>query len=1623
MIGFVVAQTYPSHSGNLEFIENKNQWDKDVLYKSDIGGGALFLEKDGFTFAFKDKQALQKLLEFKTRPHSECQKLEPSDFNIKCHAYKLNFIGAKNDVAVTATEPVDGYYNYYTGSDKTKWASKVKSYKMIAYKGLYEKTDLNIYESDSHIKYDIVLNPGADPADIQFQYEGADKVILRNGNLTVKTSVNEVTELSPEAYQVSGTDKVKVTCKFKLTDNILTFIFPDGYDSTKQLVIDPILIFSTYSGSTIDNWGFTATFDSYGDAYSGGIAFGTGYPTSVGAYQENFGGGQGTYFDGCDVAIIKYDSSGTQRLWATYLGGNSEDLPHSMIVNNLDELMVYGTTGSSDFPVTSGSYDVTFNQGDSIMYDYVLLFRQGIDIFVSKLSADGSQLLASTFVGGTKNDGMNFPSVLSKNYADGARGEIMIDANNNVYVASTTNSTDFPVSAGAFQTTAGGGGQDGCVFKMDANLSNLIWSSYLGGNKNDAAYGIELDDNNNVFITGGTTSTNFPTTAGVLYPVYHDSTDGFITKISTNGNSILRSTYYGSDKYDQSYLIKKDKAGYIYVFGQTAATGNTFIFNASWFTPGGGQFISKIDPDLNALVWSTAFGTGSGGPDISPTAFLVDLCKKIYLSGWGGGLSGFGGTAGLPITANAFQTTTDDNDYYFLVISDDASSIIYGSFFGSPLAQDHVDGGTSRFDRKGRIYQSVCAGCGNHDDFPTTPGAWSNTNNSLNCNNALIKFDFRVPLVIAEFDIPPVGCVPYTVNFHNTSYVTSTAGVNYYWTFGDGGSSTVLNPSYTYNQSGVYNVTLIVSDTGSCNLSDTISHQVVILDNTTDTLQPLSICSGDFTQIGLLPLPDTSLTYQWIPANYLSSDTISNPIATPGSTTTYLLLISNGICTDSIYQTVNVTTFSVDAGPDTTICPSTILLSATSIGGATTFIWSSTPNFADTLNFPLTNNTVTVSPTTETTYYVYASNQICTRIDSVTVHISLVNINAGVSQGICDGDTVSISVTNLNPSNPLTYSWSPTSSIVSGSNSSTAFVNPSDTTTYIVVATDTMGCTKTDTVTITVSNILANLVTDSVLCSGDCNGYALVNPSGGLAPYSFLWSTGSSLDSIGGLCANNYSVLVQDSLGCQKTYPFTIYSPMPLSISITDTFMVDCDSVCDGYATVLVTGGTLSYQYTWIDGQTTVTADSLCAGSYSVTVTDHNNCAITLPVIITDTSNFDALIDSIIPPLCYGFCDGLAYASASGGVLPYDFDWDTGDTLTYSDSLCAGNHNVMIFESGGCIRNMYFTVQQPTSVIMDLLNVVNPSCNNICDGQLFIDGTGGTPPYTYLWSTGQTTTSIDSLCGGNYYVTVYDNHNCPDIDTLTLIEPTPLLLNTTSTNVPCVEVCNGVATAVSSGSTPPYSYLWSNGYDDNPAIDLCPGTYYVTVTDAHLCTALDTIVVHDSTTFPPNIYSYADDTVIYNSQSTGLHTTFIPGYTYSWTPSGNLNNHLIYNPVASPTSTTTYIVTIVDPFGCTYTDTVIVVVIDVLCDESQIFMPNAFTPNNDNNNDVLYVRSNIIKAIYLAIYDRWGEKVFETTDMNQGWDGTFRGMDCDPGVFDYYLKVTCINDMEFIKKGNITLIR
>lgn len=843
------------------FTANQNQWRSDVRYIAELPNARLYVQPNRLVYQLMHPEDVAELHHY--RHHRLPNGVSPT---VRMHFLNLLFEGGANPNPIIDGECAAPFYrNYFEGNDSTKWASKVPLYAQTTYRDIYSGIDFRLYSTENHLKYDLIVAPHAKPADIQLRYEGADNIFIDDGSLHILTSTQNLVEQKPYAYQYCNGKEIPVPCRFVLSGQRLGFEFPQGYDTESELIIDPEIIFSTFTGSNGDNWGFTATYDAGGNLYAGGIlvryeeAFLNGnYPTTGGAFQTSFAGGSGDLKT--DIVITKFSPQGNSLVYSTHLGGNSNEIPQSLIVDSNNQLIVFGSTSSSNFP-TSNAYDNSFNGGNNVEFNS-LVFPSGSDIILTKFNATGSGLVASTYVGGSSNDGLNLDNTLSHNYADEGRGEVFLDSSGNIYVASSTYSSNFPIVSGAFQPSLSGN-QDACLFKMNAGLNTLIYSTFIGGSGADAAYSVKLDAANNAYVCGGTRSNNFPVTNGSLDNTHNGgSADGFLVKINATASSLLAGTFLGTNDYDQAFLVELDEDENVYTVGQTE--GNYAVVGSVYNNPNSGQFIHKLNNNLSATIFSTVFGNGNGHPNISPTAFLVDICNRIYVSGWGGETNGGNSTtSGLPVTGNAYQGNTDGSDFYFIVLREDASSLEYATFFGGVGNNDyeHVDGGTSRFDKAGVIYQAVCAGCGGTDNFPTTPGAWSSSNNSSNCNLAAIKFNFDPPFVLAEAAASPStsGCAPLTVNFDNTSFNAT----EYTWIFENGQTSSQFEPSYTFTTPGQYTVYLIADKPGACNEADTTS--LVI-----DVFPPISL-SPSFTYtvdcatrtVQVAATPQANVDYSW----------------------------------------------------------------------------------------------------------------------------------------------------------------------------------------------------------------------------------------------------------------------------------------------------------------------------------------------------------------------------------------------------------------------------------------------------------------------------------------------------------------------------------------------------------------------------------------------------------------------------------------------------------------------------------------------------------------------------------------------------------------------------------------
>ncbi|NLA23563.1 MAG: T9SS type B sorting domain-containing protein, partial [Bacteroidales bacterium] len=1369
---------------------------------------------------------------------------------------------------------------------------------------------------------------------------------------------------------------------------------------------------------------------------------------------------------GCDIGIIKYNEDGTQRLYATYLGGaGGQEMPHSLIVNENNELIMMGTTGSPDFPTTIGAYDNSFNGGDSVIYDNVIAFSSGVDIFVAKLSENGANLLGSTYIGGSGNDGLNFKhhfgypypgntinwvlmhgnDSLYYNYADGARGEVICDAVGDIYVATNTFSNDFPQGINPGYQTNSGGQQDGVVFKLKADLTQLLWSTYLGGNEDDAIYSLTLTEDNKVFVAGGTVSHNFPTTSGAYKTSFQGgTTDGFISLLSANGGQLLASSYYGSDQYDQAYFVKTDRHGSPFICGQTKATGNTLIHNAAYNTPNSGQFIAKFQADLSDIEWSTVFGTGNGMPNISITAFEVDVCDRVYLAGWGRfwaqnyynsqghyyTWNDVFGTKGMEITPDAIQPETDGQDFYIMVLSEDASQLEYATFFGelhypecNYSGRDHVDGGTARFDKKGHIIQSVCASCGNCQEFPTTPGVWSETNgdgiSNNNCNNAVFKIRIIENLANASFDPVPVGCAPYDVQFNNHS-----EGSTFHWDFGDGTTSNEFNPNHTYANSGTYEVMLIVNDPLSCNYADTLVREIFIMSAGVDTLPPIEICPGESVVIG----PQGNYgdaSFSWLSNSSLNNTTTQNPIASPNQTTNYTLIV-NGICNDTIHQTVNVLQpeINLSVSNDTLICPGgTAVLSASSSNPNTNIVWSTSPNITPIVG---TGNSITVNPQSTTMYYAEATELECNTSMHLPIVVQIHEFDLSLSPNItiCQGDEATIHISNNNSSDILTYSWSPSSSIISGANSAHPVIAPSSTTTYTVSVTNQIGCTTSLQTIVDIDNLMFSTpVSQNPLCFGDCTGTISVSAEG-IAPYSYEWDNGDTGEELGNLCAGTYNVTVTDNLQCTATQTITINQPSLLVAQFTDIVQPVCDGVGHGSASLVPDGGTPPYSYAWQFGGTNATNTNLITGINHVTLTDSHGCDTTLNVTMEQAGNVHGEIVSIINPKCYQDCNGSVTVEADSGTPPFTYTWSNGDAGTTISNLCSGTYIVSIVDGENCVAHAYAYIIDPTPIASAIAETQAIKCYGETANVKIIT-TGGTPNYSFSWSNGQNQQEIANLTPGEYEVTITDANNCKDTAKIKIEQPPQLLMSNEIANMRCLGVCNGQIDVLVEGGTPGYTFNWSSGGNSNNIYNLCEGNYKLTVSDNNDCKIFaDFEIINED--YIPDLDAYADEYQVYKGHSTNLHAISNDSVTYQWYPPLYLTSTSSAHTSTKPEKDIEYIIKITDEYGCTNYDTLKINVLDIICRDPFIYIPNAFTPNGDGENDYFkpYAPTNLITKMYFAVFDRWGEIVYESDNINdQGWDGTYKGKILPPDVYVYFFEATCLNQDTYKHKGNVTLIR
>lgn len=1149
----------------LFFVQNKGQWHEKVAFRTRFeGSGVLFLENQAFTYLFSNPKDLEKMHHW---PHDPEEQKKIGD--IHHHAHRVSFLGS-HSVQPYGVAQKTAYHNYFLGNNPEKWAGRVPLFGKVVYENLYDGINLEAYSQQGHFKYDFKVAPGANPNCIALKYEGMDDLEIIDHQLVVKNAIQTIVEMQPYAFQeIDGVPR-QVPCFYQLNGQIMSFAFPEGYDPAYPLIIDPTVVASTIAGMT-ENGGFghTAAFDNEGNIYVAGRVFGETYPVTIGAFQTNFQNGQ------IDIGITKYNPDGSDIIYSSYLGGALADFPHSLIVDFNQQVYLFATTNSFNFPVTPNAFQV--DKGGVI------------DIAVSIFNADGSALVGSSYFGGTRDDGVN-NSTINSNYDDHYRGEIMVDNQNNVYVVASTSSDDFPVTANAYDTeynpVPSGGfsnlDQDAVVLKANSDLSVLYWATYLGEDQADIGNGLRLDDDLNVYVTGTAGHSNFPTTTGSFATTWPGGEENaYVAKISADGSTLMASTFFGTaDGDEHSFFLDIDEADNVHIYGQT--TGTVEITSGAFFaTPGSRQFLAAFDASLANRVYSTVIGTNTFTYSLVPDAFMVDKCDQIYFSG-------YYAAAGLPTSVDAVSTQGDN--FYLGVLEPLASGFVYGTYYGDA---NHVDGGTSRFDKAGIVYQAVCSCLSNSAGILNTlPNAWAG-NQITFCDIGVFKIDFEIETVIANAFVAPStsGCAPFEVDFT----FTGQNAITYDWDFDDGTTSTETNPLHTFNDAGSYEVELIVSNDNACNPKDTFYLQIDVLDGGS-TRKDTILC--DNAQI-FLDATTLNANYSWQDGSTVSTYTVVEAGV-------YWVDISLGLCSrrDSFIVDSSLL-LATDLGVDTSICDVPVYTLDASDPDAITYIWQDGSDQS------------TFAATTSGVYSVELTDMFgCTDYDE----IELIFTDTPVFQldddtTLCADATLTLTASAALPG--FTIEWSDGTT-----DASMEIVQPG---TYWLEL-DNQGCTSRDTLVVDYyPPVVLEMGGSDILCANDCNGTVSVVPTGGAGfGYQIEWETGAVEANLIDLCPDEYSVVVTDGAGCVGVGSSLVGAPDVLQIETLGQD-VPCAGDANGIVAVAdVAGGIPPYSYAFAGGPLGPTnfIDSLSGGTYGVSVVDANDCLISTEVTLHEPTAF-----------------------------------------------------------------------------------------------------------------------------------------------------------------------------------------------------------------------------------------------------------------------------------------------------------------------------------------------------------------------------------------------------------------
>ncbi len=1490
----------PIPPSGLAFVENRGQVADvegkprpDVSFTADVNGVSLFFRPNAVSYVYSKVEVGR------------------DDTPLLTGLYRMDmeFLGANPSPKISASDATEALNHFYL--PHVPQGVTARNYRKVVYENLYPNVDLVFYGADESgaLKYDFIVRPGGNVGDVRLRYNAADDLRLNaDGSLSLTHAYGGVQEAAPYVFQESAAGRKTVTASYRLQDGVVTFNVGD-YDKTQTLVIDPLSrSWSRYYGDSRLDRAYSSAYAADGSLYVVGLTQSTPFPVTTGAFQSTFGGAN-------DAFITKFNTSGSV-VWATLAGGGSVDNALAVAVNPVNQnIVVCGSTSSSNFPIFAASQPTYGGNGDGFIMKFTptgsivwsSYFGGALldDIQDVGISPSGEiYLTGSTFSPGLATVGQltiggNRDAFIAKFNTSGAvqwftyyggAGEDIANAIDlgpmgNIAIGGTTTSSNLPVSGGPQLTL--NGSRDAFVARF-TNAAVPIWSTYLGGSGEEVVTGVTVFTNSNVVVAGWTNSSNFPT-LNAFQSVYGGNRDGFAAKYNNATQSLLWSTYIGGADIDEGYDITIADNGGVHVVGSTRST-NFPVTAGAEHTVYAGNTDGFLITLLNNGVRDYATYIGGTATDIARGIAANADGSRVSVVGQTGSNSFSAPLSGSRIGSDdAFIITYNVNIVAPCQVSLQASqtTVCPGTpvtiTATGPVGNNYSWTGPGGFSASGSLVTVT----------PNATGTYTVNVTGQGCLNssATITIDVYNPTALVASVAPNNICGGDAT----TLSVTPTNLSNYVWAGPTGVIGTGTSVSVSPGATTVYTVNAL--DANGCNATATVTVTVTAPATTITPAEP-AICIGQSVTLTASPAD----TYLWSTGETTQSISVS-----PEETTSYTVGTTTGQCSSTAVVTV-----TVGLPPVVTATPSSPAIclgqSITVTGsGAVSYQWLNVNT-----GMTYTGESITLTPGATEVYTLNVTGTDangCQNTASTTFSVNpnpVFGINQGTSITVCAEQNFVLSASDAS----LTYQWSTSQS---GQSITTALTSSQ---TISVVGTDANGCSSSQSISVNVIPVIQDITATALpqtVCAGQSvNLVASENPN--VVLYEWVWNDGLNVQTgqvitVTPTVTTTYTLNAYNAQNCPKSIPVTVtVNPLPnIAISTPNP------SICIGECATLTASGGIAYNWTWPGGGSAVGSTlQVCpttTTSYTLVGIDANGCqnsaALTVAVnpLPTITISGPASI-----------CDDASGTLTASGAVSYVWQPNFGLSSTTGATVVANppvttTYTITGTDANGCVNSTTYTlVVNPTPTVS-----IAAGDNELCAGESTLIVASASLSVTYSW--GHTTSNSNALTVAPTETTTYTVYattaqGCSDTATITIVvNPLPAV---TITAVPST-ICVGESTTLTASGA--LTYVWSND-ETTASVVVAPNaagtyTYSVVGTDANGCVNSAAISVTVNPIPEVSVAASASEICLGGSVT---FTASGNSTSYAWS-TGDDTAEITVVPNAS--GTYTYTVTGTNEFGCT----------------------------------------------------------------------------------------------------------